>query len=67
MRVPAIGDWLKERDGTDGFTDPGIVVDLLPSGEQVVLGRRYPDGKYLETVHEVTKLIGPMNGRKILR
>ncbi len=61
--APGIGDWLVPRDGTA----PGVVVDILPSGESCVLSRRLPITNIeVETVHETKDLKGRMTGMKLL-
>ncbi len=60
MRTPAIGDWLIPSEG-----EPGMVVDIMPSGSDAVLARYSPRFGYSETAHKTTTLRGPMRGQPV--
>ena len=59
--VPRIGDWCAPKDGSN----VGMVVDILPSGDQVVLARPMLD-RVVETVHWTADLKGTMQGKRLL-
>lgn len=61
--IPAIGDQLQPSKGIWG-----VVVDVLISGEKVVLARPSPAkrGDILETVHDTKDCKGLMTGRLVV-
>lgn len=61
-KIPAIGDWLIERNSDR----PGLVVAVLPMGDECVLASRPPPNREcVEGVHKFSELRGPMNGRRV--
>ena len=60
--IPALGDMLVPSSGYGG-----MVVQVLPSGDQVVLACPSPfkRGAILETVHDTKDCRGLMTGRRV--
>lgn len=62
QRIPTIGEYMVERGGND----TGMVVDVLPSGEMVVLA--WPDrtGRIVEKAYATKNLKGLCLGRAVV-
>ncbi len=64
QRIPVLGELMVLR--AELGNDVGMVVDILPSGEQVVLAKKDQGGRVIETVYDTAKLKGLYKGHRVV-